>query len=145
MRRDYPPRAGAIMSDLMPSLERRRAVLVVEDEAPICDMLSDMLEDAGYEVRCTQSDSAARQALRHRGVYACLIVDVNLGRGTTGYDVARHARLADPGVPVIYVSGQTSQESFAANSVRGSLFVEKPFTRDTLLASVEMLVGQNDD
>lgn len=124
------------------SLQR---VLVVEDEPRICELLSDMLEADGFHPHCVQSDRGAYEALQHDRNFACMIVDVNLGSGTTGYDVARFARQIDRSLPVIYVSGQTSPESFKANGVAGSLFLAKPFTSDELLEQVRKLVGDNDD
>jgi DNA-binding response OmpR family regulator len=74
-----------------------------------------------------------------------MVVDVNLGAGTTGYDVARFARRIDPELAVIFVSGQTSRASFEANGVPGSLFLEKPFTVQDVLVRLRKLVGDNDD
>jgi DNA-binding response OmpR family regulator len=122
-----------------------RRVLVVEDESGICELLADMLEADGFVAHCVQTDRGAYDALRHDRSFACMIVDVNLGSGTTGYDVARFARQIDPTLPVIYVSGQTSPSSFEANGVPGSLFLAKPFTTDELLDQTRKLVGDNDD
>jgi DNA-binding response OmpR family regulator len=122
-----------------------RRVLVVEDERHICELLSDVLEAAGFEAHCVQSDREAYETLRHHRAFACMIVDVNLGSGTTGYDVARFARQIDAALPVIYVSGQTSQTSFEAYGVPGSLLLPKPFTADEVLERMSMLVGDNDD
>ena len=133
------------MSETAPSLDTGRNVLVVEDEPHVCELLADLLRDAGYEPVCVQHDEPAFAAL-HRGVsFACMIVDVNLGVGTTGYDVARFARRLSPALPIIYVSGQTSPESFRANSVPGSLFLPKPFTAAELMDRVRILIGDNDD
>lgn len=124
-----------------PSTSRR--VLIVEDERAICNVLTEMVEDDGFEPHCVQTDLEAFDALRrHR--FACMIVDVNLGAGTTGYDVARFGRRLAPQLPVIYVSGQTSEASYRANGVPGSLFLPKPFTAAELLARVHKLVGDND-
>src|SRR3954468_16631586 len=118
------------MSELARDPSAARRVLVVEDEPHICELLSDLLQGDGLDAHCVQTDRGAYEALQHDRSFACMIVDVNLRTGTTGYDVARYARRIDPSLPVIYVSGQTSQDSFKANGVPGSLFLEKPFTAD---------------
>ena len=87
----------------------------------------------------------AYAALEDDTAFACMIVDVNLGAGTTGYDVARFARRIDPQLPVLYVSGQTSDASVQANGVVGALFLAKPFTPGELLEHIHVLVGDNDD
>jgi len=133
------------MSEVAPRPSEVRAVLVVEDEHEVCRLLSEMLEDEGLCACCVNSDEEAYAALRERTDFACMVVDVNLGKGATGYDVARFARKLAPGLPVIYVSGQTTEASHKANGVPGSLFLPKPFTPDELLERVRMLVGDNDD
>jgi DNA-binding response OmpR family regulator len=133
------------MSEAIRNPRSAARVLVVEDEPGVCELLSDMLEADGFQSHCVQTDRGAYEALRHDRSFACMIVDVNLGSGTTGYDVARFARQIDQALPVIYVSGQTSPKSFAANGVPGSLFLAKPFTMDELLDPLRKLVGDNDD
>lgn len=133
------------MSDIAPKPCPSPEVLVVEDEPQICALLAEALQAEGFGVHCAQSDQAAYEALRRRRAFACMVVDVNLGVGTTGYDVARFARTIDPAVPVIFVSGQTSDASFLINGVRGSLFIPKPFTVGELMGHVHRLVGDNDD
>jgi len=121
-------------------------VLIVEDEPEMCALLSDIVGDDGFAAHCVQSDRAAYAALRGlRDDCACMIVDVNLGSGTTGYDVARFARRLRPELPVIFVSGQTSELSYQSNGVPGSLFVPKPFTPGELIDRVRKLVGDNDE
>jgi CheY-like chemotaxis protein len=38
-----------------------------------------------------------------------LVADINLGKGTTGFDVARRARQLNPDIKVIYITGQAAQ------------------------------------
>jgi DNA-binding response OmpR family regulator len=113
---------------------------VVEDEHHICDLITEILEDAGLDVRCVGSDRDA-YAVLGRTDFAGLVVDINLGAGTTGYDVARFARQATPGLPTIYVSGQSSEASFSAFGVPGSVFLQKPFKAEELLSRLEGLLG----
>jgi DNA-binding response OmpR family regulator len=133
------------MTELAPQTMARSAVLIVEDEAPICELIADILEAEGFEPVCVNRDEEAFDALRERAAFACVVVDVNLRAGMTGYDVARFARTLDPALPVVFVSGESTEKSIQANGVEGSLFVPKPFTADELMAKVHMLVGDNDD
>jgi len=111
-------------------------VLVVEDDQAICDLITETLAAAALEARCVATDRDAYALLAEPPEFDALILDINLGRGTTGYDIARFARQGEPGLPVIYVSGEASQASFAVFGVPGSLFVAKPFKPDELLAAV---------
>jgi DNA-binding response OmpR family regulator len=126
-----------------PAIEAR--VLVVEDDRLICALLTDALEAEGIEPRCVSSDREAYQALKSGERFGCMIVDINLGSGTTGFDVARFGRQIDPQLAIIYVSGEITEASFKSFGVPGSLFLEKPFLPSDLLERVRMLMGDNDD
>jgi DNA-binding response OmpR family regulator len=60
-------------------------------------------------------------------------VDVNLGRGTTGFDVARFARQVIPDLSVIYITGEASAGSFMAFGVPESDYIQKPFAPGELV------------
>lgn len=128
-----------------PRPDQRTHVLIVEDDSDICELLTDIIQAEGFRATCVRSDREAYDALGEDREFVCMIIDVNLGAGTTGYDVARFARQLDTSLPVIYVSGQTSPASFQANGVPGGLFLPKPFTPAELMERVHMLVGDNDD
>jgi DNA-binding response OmpR family regulator len=116
-------------------------VLVVEDEHAICELISDFLDQTAFEVHCVHSDRGAYTALAGVRPYAALVVDINLGPGTTGFDVARFARQLSPELPVIYVSGETPPSSVATFGVPDSRFLAKPFTTDQLLDMLLEVTG----
>ena len=120
-------------------------ILVVEDEPAVCDLISDFFDETDFDVHCVLSDRGAYAALSGIGAYAALVVDINLGPGTTGFDVARFARQLSPGLPVIYVSGETSPSSLASFGVPDSRFIAKPFTADELLQVLREVTGQSED
>lgn len=114
----------------------RQRILVIDDDGAVCGLLDEVLREDGYDVECVTTDEAAYARLRTdwRSIDA-LVVDINLGPGTTGFDVARFARRLNRSVPVIYITGG-SRQSVAAFGVEGSGLVQKPFDRDAL---IEML------
>lgn len=111
-------------------------VLVVEDDPAICDLIQDMLKEVRVSAVCVTSDDAAYRIIPSLPTIQALIVDVNLGSGTTGFDVARFARQVIPDLPVVYVTGEASRESFRAFGVPDSDFVQKPFDVDHLLSTI---------
>jgi len=123
--------------------ETSQRVLLVEDDHAICELIADMLEPLGLETVCASSDRAAYELLPTLPTFSALLVDVNLGAGTTGFDVARFARQLIPDVAVIYVTGQASTDSFKAFGVADSGFVAKPFTADQLLETVRSRIPAN--
>lgn len=120
-----------------------RRILVVEDDVAVGDLIADMLGGDTFEVDSVTSDRAAYERLAGPRDIDALVVDVNLGAGTTGFDVARFARQQTPGLPIVYVSGETAESSFRAFGVPGSLFLEKPFTAEQLQDAVELALGED--
>lgn len=116
-------------------------VLVVEDEAPVCDLLSSLLREEGYDPLCALTDEAAYELIQQewRSI-AALVVDINLGRGTTGFDVARHARGLNPKVVVVYVTGGSAR-STETHGVEGGVLVAKPFDRALLMDTLKEKLG----
>jgi len=108
-------------------------MLIVEDDPAVGQVIEDILRDAGVSPVRVQTDTAAYSALSIKPTFKAIIVDINLGKGTTGFDVARFARQKAPEITVVYVSGQSSKDMFRAFGVPESRFVQKPFGRDDLL------------
>jgi len=111
-------------------------VLVVEDDLAICDIVSEALRDRGHDVVCAKTDRDAYQRIAEPPLLDGLVLDINLGPGTTGYDVARFARQLLPRIAVVYVSGEVSRGSVDAFGVANSAFMAKPFTPAELADAV---------
>lgn len=112
----------------------QRRVLVVDDDPGVCELIALALGAEGFEAHRAHSDREAHDQLEKRATWDALVLDVNLGEGTTGFDIARLARLRFPGVPVVYVSGQAGRAAIKAHGVPGCGFVAKPFTAEELLS-----------
>jgi DNA-binding response OmpR family regulator len=121
-----------------------KQVLIVEDEPLIGMNLKDCLEHAGAHAVWVQSDRAAYIALNgSKRPFDVAILDIDLGRGTTGFDIARHARKLYPEIGVIFSSG-SPPDWINAFGVDGALFVPKPCTPAALLSAVGLAsVGDN--
>ncbi|MFC3069839.1 response regulator [Phenylobacterium soli] len=117
-----------------------RRLLVVDDDNAICELLADILSEEGFALDCVGTDREAFARLTDVS-YDGLVLDVNLGPGVTGFDVARFARSLRSDFPVVYISGEASRASFKTFGVPGSTFVAKPFSRDELLDAVEIAIA----
>jgi CheY-like chemotaxis protein len=116
----------------------RHTILVVEDEAPVRDLLSATLRTEGYAVAQAPDGLAAIRAITEhrppRGRLCLVLLDLMLP-GVDGLEVMRH--LATPGanVPVIAISASRAYlEAAAARGAQATL--GKPFDLDELLAAV---------
>lgn len=121
----------------------QRRILVVDDDHGICELVTEMLAQQGYELECVGSDREAHQRLSSGEPLDAVILDVNLGPGVTGFDLARYARTLRSDFPVVYISGQASRANFKTYGVPGSTFVEKPFTADELIDAVEIALADD--
>lgn len=116
-----------------------RRILIVEDEPLIGMGMQQSIQDAGGEVLWVQNDTSAYTALQSLGPpFDTVVLDINLGRGTTGYDVARQARILAPDVRIIYSSG--SPASWADDfGVPGAIYLPKPCTEATILSALQKI------
>lgn len=113
----------------------REALLIVDDEATIRQVMQAMLEDRGYRVA---SASNRRETVRElqSGPVRAVLLDLTLP-GCTPDDMVAAIRETAPGVPVILASGRTESElrdHAARLSCAG--FVRKPFSADDLFQAV---------
>ena len=120
---------------------RSNTVLLVEDDKIVATAFSKGLGERGYDCVAVNNADEAMHALGGNETFAALVVDVNLGRGETGYGVARFARQSAPELPVIYVSGEPTLRSWDTFGVPGSRYLAKPFRTETLLNLLESLVS----
>ncbi|MET0273675.1 MAG: response regulator [Phenylobacterium sp.] len=110
-------------------------VLLVEDEADVRELIEEAFEAQGIAVSSAESDARAYQILEAEArSFAVLVADINLGAGTTGFDVARRARLLNPGLKVVYITGHAAHlDRFG---VDGALMFPKPFNPTELAQQV---------
>lgn len=111
-------------------------ILLVDDDPLVGEVEQAILEDAGYAVLIAQSVEAALEILTAEdGQIGCLVTDINLGPGGSGWDLARSARGLLPSLPVIYVSGDSGVD-WSAQGVPHSGMLNKPFAPSQLIVMV---------
>ncbi len=105
-------------------------------------MVQSALEDAGFGVLTAANGNAAIALLGsdEGGPIRAVVTDVNLGRGPSGWDVARRARQLRPEMPLLYVTGGNADE-WAANGVPESLLINKPFAPAQIVTAVSQVVN----
>ena len=117
-------------------------VLVVEDQDPVRRQAVRILERHGYTVRQAASGDAA---LADWAPVDVLVTDVVMP-GMTGHQLAQRAAELTPGLPVVFMSGHTEDVVLLDGArEREIAFVQKPFTRDTLLGAVARALHERAD
>lgn len=115
-------------------------VLVVEDDPTVLMFLEDGLDEQGYSVVSARSSGEALHILG-TGIHRVdvLVADIRLGDGIDGWEIARCARESVPGLPIVYITGDSIQ-SFAGEGVADSVILQKPFTRIELSDAIRSLL-----
>jgi DNA-binding response OmpR family regulator len=115
-------------------------VLIVDDDETIRNLIKDTLVDGGFATRVTSSGEEAI-ALLNTQTCRVLIIDVSLGHDRVkGWPVARHGRAFNPDLPVIYITGGSTEE-WSVHGVPRSVLLTKPFAPAQLLTAVSELLN----
>ena len=109
-------------------------ILVVDDDRALCDLLHDLLMEAGHEVRCAHHGLAALDEIG-RGRPDLVVTDVQMPR-LDGLGLLTRLAERGVGIPVVLMSAWHDGPLPA-----GVAFVAKPFELDDLLATVERTLG----
>jgi PAS domain S-box-containing protein len=111
---------------------RGETALVVEDADAVRVLTGRILYTAGYQVIPVENAAVALERLDGADV---LVTDVVMP-GMSGVELATAARERRPGLPVVFVSGYTGNETIASSSDAATAFLAKPFDGDDLLRAV---------
>ncbi len=116
-------------------------ILLVEDEAPVRELMHRALSRAGHTVLvATDGDDALAVAHHHRGPIQLLITDVVMP-GLDGHALAAKLTAERNGLPVLFVSGYTGAHGdFVGGTGSPARLLEKPFTIQSLLDAVNDLL-----
>ena len=112
-------------------------ILVVDDSASICDLLTRILEKEGYAV-LTASGGKEGLALARAHAPDLVILDIMM-EDMDGSEVASALRETPrtAGIPIIYLTGlMTPDEAAHASGRYGDLVVAKPFDTPELLGHI---------
>lgn len=119
-------------------------VVVVDDELPVMQLCARVLELGGYQV---DGFTRAEEALaRLRSAPADLLVVDYRMPGVSGLELARRARAARPGLPVMLITGHGSPDVLAEAAAAGvDRVLLKPFTPNELMAAAAALAAPTSD
>lgn len=120
-----------------------RQVLVVDDDAVMCEACRSVLERHGFRTD-TEQDAFEGRDRAIRGPYALLLLDLRMP-GLNGLEVLRAVRERRPDVEVIVITAYPSVESAVKAVKLGAWdYLAKPFTPEELMERVRTALAHRD-
>jgi excisionase family DNA binding protein len=134
-------RVAAAPARVAASTAGRPRVLVVDDESSIRDLLAKTLALAEYDVDLAPDGRTALERLRIVP-YDLLITDLKMP-GVDGLSVIREARRLKADIPVIIITGfSTEASAIEAVNLGVSGYLTKPFRVPRVLAAAAKALGE---
>jgi hypothetical protein len=117
-------------------------ILLVEDDDIMRKLTRKLLEEHGYQVFEAADGQAAMQwVTNHDAEIDLLLTDVVM-RGLTGPELAAQMNRSYPSLKIVFMSGYTGELIGNYQSLgRGITLLEKPFTRNALLNTLDRALG----
>lgn len=118
-------------------------VLVVDDEIAIRRTAARILERDGHRVLVASSGEAALALWReHRHSLHLILSDLMMPEGMSGKELMETLRAEGSSVPIIFSSGYSEDyTSYELSLIRGTSFIEKPYSPDELRAIVRQALA----
>ncbi len=108
-------------------------VLVVDDESSVRTLISEVLEELGYNVLEADTGTAGLQILESKQRVDLLVTDVGLPGGMNGRQLADAALVGRPTLKVLFITGYAETAVIGAGHLKtGMHILTKPFSLDTL-------------
>jgi two-component system cell cycle sensor histidine kinase/response regulator CckA len=119
----------------------RRRVLVMDDEASIRTLTSNMLRFLGYEAEAVDTGSAAVERFEHEK-FDLVMLDLMVPGEMGGKEAMRRLAGINPSVKAILVSGYSRDSTLTNFRDHGfHAAIAKPFTLQELSATLSSLIG----
>ena len=121
-----------------------KPILVVDDEAIVCESIRDWLREEGYVVEMASSGEQALQMIAQKD-YGILILDYRLP-GKSGVQVLREAKAVHPQIKAIIITAYPSARLNAELKELGALddLLIKPVMTDDLQKMVAKKLEENE-
>ncbi|MFN3659220.1 MAG: response regulator [Pseudolabrys sp.] len=117
------------------------AVLLVEDEVLISNLVAEQLSESGFEVHEAATADEALRYIESGGAIDVLVTDVNLPGDIDGRELAARVRAQRPEIPVVYASGRYQPWDIGPLVPR-SVFMSKPYDPADVCKLVARLTEQ---
>ena len=126
-RQEAKDSAETVAPMALPSRAQKLKILVVDDEAPLRDILGEMLQREGHEVRLAESGLQALE-LFDADSFDAVFTDIGMP-GMNGWELARSIRARNGLIPIAVITGWGNAVGAQEQNDAGvNWVVTKPFT-----------------
>ncbi|HMQ03334.1 MAG TPA: sigma-54 dependent transcriptional regulator [Pyrinomonadaceae bacterium] len=116
------------------------SILIVDDEPGIRATLRDVLEDEGFVVETAATGEACLKAAASQS-FACVLLDIWLGKGIDGLETLKRLREEGNDSAVVMISGHGNIETAVRSTKLGAFdFIEKPLSLERTVLTVKNAV-----
>jgi signal transduction histidine kinase/CheY-like chemotaxis protein len=112
------------------------AVLIVEDEEAVRELAAEFMMSAGYKVLTACDGKEALEVAKRSGAIRVLVTDIVMPN-MRGPELAKVLKASRKDLKIIYMSGYLEFNKGDDEFLEGSYFLQKPFSRDTLVSKVD--------
>ncbi len=120
------------------------SVLIVDDEPGIRETLRGVLEDEGFAVQTAANGEACLKLVKTNS-FACILLDIWLGKGIDGLETLKRLHDSNEEAPVVMISGHGNIETAVKSTKLGAFdFIEKPLSLERMLVTVKNAIRQRD-
>lgn len=123
------------MSKTDSAIRATEAVFIVDDDASICEGLSNLLESVGIRAECYSSAEAIQQSWSQANA-GCMLLDARLP-GMSGVEFQDQMRKLGIAMPVIFMTAHGDVPMVRKVMKAGAVeFLTKPFQKEELLHAI---------
>ena len=138
VKRDLPQKQESRVNVVKKKFKPK--ILIVDDEASICESLQGILEDEGYKVATAYSGEAGIRCIASEQI-DLVFLDILMPGGFDGLETLRRIKQISPDTEVIMITGHgTFELALEAGSMGALDFLGKPLSLDIILDKVKEVV-----
>jgi len=119
----------------------QRTIVVVENESLLRDLIARSLEAAGFDVSTAANAAAAKRAVKATDPDIC-VVDIELGPGPNGFDLADYLAREVPDVGVVFLTNLPDPR-FADRDIKTVTQNQAYLRKSQLVDSKELIEAVN--
>lgn len=120
------------------------SILVIEDDADVSQLTTQMLQSLGYRVTGVPEADSARAVIADGPQFDLILSDIILPGGTSGPEFVQEVKREQPDLKVVFMSGFPS-EAAKSNGLldSGSVLLNKPFRKQQLADALRQVLTES--